>query len=47
MAEIKTINNIPLADTTARDDITNLNEKISQLSDEIAFTQLGNILDRK
>lgn len=36
MAEIKTINNIPLADTTARDDITNLNEKISQLSDEKA-----------
>lgn len=43
MAEIKTINYIPLADTTARENITTINENIttineniSQLSDEIA-----------
>lgn len=42
MAEIKTINYIPLADTTARENITTINENIttineniSQLSDEI------------
>ena len=43
MAEIKTINYIPLADTTARENITTINENITtineninQLSDEIA-----------
>ena len=34
MAEIKTINYIPLADTTARENITTINENISKLSDE-------------